>query len=79
MKSKHLPVYIVAASSCMTSAFGGTFLDGGTADVVGGIALIVGGMAGTLTATMLASVQGPDPLLWERITQTDESGKRAGA
>ena len=75
LKSKHLRIYILAALGCISCAYGGTLLGEGTTETVSGIALIAGGLANTLIATVLASVHGPDPLLWQPIAKPDAPGE----
>ena len=56
--------YLLALCSCLSCAFGGGFLGGGSGDVLFGVVLIAGGFAMSAAAMMLASVMGPDPALW---------------
>ena len=69
LQSKHLRAYILAALGSLSCAYGGTLLGQGTTETVSGIALIAGGIMNTLIATVLASVHGPDPLLWQPIAK----------
>ena len=56
--------YLLALWSCLSCAFGGRFLGGGSGDVLLGVVLIAGGVAMSASAMMMASVTGPDPALW---------------
>src|SRR5918994_5743450 len=59
-------LHLLAGWSCLSSAFGGRLLSGGSGGVIFGVVLIVGGFAMSVTARMLASVNGPDTALWRR-------------
>ena len=73
MKYKHSSGYASAVVSCITCASGGALLDGGTAEVVSGIALIGAGVVMSIGAMIMASVHGPDPLFWQPIARGDVS------
>jgi hypothetical protein len=77
LQKKHLSAYVTAASSCIWPALGATHLDGGTAEVIGGVALIILGVAQAISAVILGSVHGPDPLFWQPIKRGDTAGKVA--
>ena len=53
--------YLLALWSCLSCAFGGKFLGGGSGDLLLGVVLIAGGFAMSASAMMLASVNGARP------------------
>ena len=71
--------YLLAVWSCLSCAFGGRFLGGGSDNVLFGVVLIAGGFAMSASAMMLASVNGPDPALWRRSAHPSASSGEEAA